>query len=139
MRVFAPTILLLLLPGCFRITWTREMRQEPLDPWAIVAIENERPDLGPCLERLGAPWDVFPNGVDETGLIYAWYDDDSVGVNLSYSFERAVSASFSYTDTNLDIPALLLLFDADEHLTLVRRGRLSDLINRRRLDVQVVD
>jgi hypothetical protein len=59
-------------------------------------------------------------------LAWAWRDEFDWGISVSVPI-RMVSASYRWSDTRLDLPAVLVLFDARLVAQQIRRGSLREI------------
>jgi hypothetical protein len=116
--------------SCLNVDWTRNSRYHPvpeeLEPELVVG-ESQLDD---CLAQLGAPLWVLEHpikGRDGALLAWGWYLSNDIGVNLSYAFDRYVSSSVDYKQSDADMEGLVAIFDQDWRLVEVKRGLLRDL------------
>jgi hypothetical protein len=131
----ASSALALLLSACISGEWWRENREAPTPESALDGLRPGHADLADCLSTLGAPlrvWEYRGNGM---ALAYGWYDQTAWGFTVTIPAQEYVEVSFEYDHGNLDVPAVLLLFDTDLRLLEIRRGILreiaGELIRRR--------
>jgi hypothetical protein len=61
-------------------------------------------------------------------LSWAWYDAEELSYRLEAPLTHAFSASLDYSTIDRETHGLLLLFDEDDRLVLVREGFLRDLM-----------
>ncbi len=116
----------LLLASCVSVEWRREHGFERPPSQALAALAPEEARLDECLELLGAPLLVWeePHGA---ALAWGWLEGESWGGSVSLPLADVYSASFSGRDIDRDMRGLVLIFDRDWTLRLVRRGRLREL------------
>ncbi len=119
--------------GCLQVTWVRLRFEEAPAPAALAALEAGGADLAECLERLGAPVDVWALGDGRTALAWAFDDTWSWNVSLSAAVERsAPSASLRFGESWADVESVVVLVDEAGRVLEVRRGRLPDVAPKRR-------
>jgi len=84
--------------------------------------------LKDCLDALGAPLIVDEYG---SGMVLYWGWTRQSGWDLSarVPVSESASASLSYGDVDLNLNALLISFDPDMRVEMLRYGRLADLLN----------
>ena len=117
----------LLSSSCLSAFYRRETRFEPVPEETLAALNPGTSDLGECLERLGAPlwvWEYEGSGV---ALAYGWLANRGWNLHASYSFERNVSASFTWQRIDARMKGVVLFFDEDWKLVAWRSGLLRDL------------
>jgi hypothetical protein len=123
-------LLLPLLPGsagCVRLIYAVDHIEEPVAKAAIAKLQPGADDLRRCLDAVGSPhfvWEYAGNG-----MAHGWVYSDAAGwsVDLSWSFERFVSASFSLDLDATDLPGAVLWFDSELRLLEVREGSMRSL------------
>ena len=134
MRVLA-ALLLALLPGCLNLTWRRDTRFSAPPKAALATLKAGESTLAECLERLGAPLYVWEYKGDGAALAWGGVDADEKYWSLSLPLQDQISASMSWGDLGAKLRGVVLLFDRDWRLEMVREGWLRDLrrqIGRRR-------
>ncbi len=122
--------LILLLAGCVRFEWRRELRFEPPDLAVIETLEAGKTDLTQTLQKLGAPlwvWEYPSSTGQGAALAYGWYKNQDRELRVSAPVSRAVSPSFSYGRVNEKMRGIVLFFDETWMLTSWREGYLQDL------------
>lgn len=122
---------LLLTPACLSVRASRVSLFEPVDLAVVRALEDEEADLGRALEALGAPIDVWEYRVHGVALAYGSFSNREWGVRLEVPVSDAASASFDYRDATEGLYGVVLFFDPDGALELVREGYLGELRPRR--------
>lgn len=131
MRVLL-VLLCLLLTGCVRFNWERELRFEPPPPGTIETLRTGQTDLQQTLDKFGAPLSVWeypsPNG-EGAVLAYGWYEFQDKGFRISTPevFGRGTSPSFSYARLDSRTRGLVLFYDKDWKLVSWRTGLLQDI------------
>ena len=120
-----------LASGCLSVTWRRDARFGEPPEGALASLRPGESDLGACLARLGAPLEVWeiPDGV---ALAYGWERERNLGVTLSVPIDRGLSASLNVAAERARLRGVVLFFDADDRLSLLRTGRLAELLPPRR-------
>ena len=126
----APALLLLLLPGsagCVRLIYAVDHIETPIAKSAIERLRPGADDLQSCLQAIGSPHFVWE--YEGNGMALGWVYSDAAGwsLDLSWSFERFVSASFSLDLDNTDLPGAVLWFDSELRLLEVREGSMRSL------------
>lgn len=121
--------LLMLLPGCLRLRWAAQSRNEPITEANLEQLRPASSSLGDCLDRLGAPDLVFEYQGDGVALGYGWRDAVDWGFTASYTPPNTSggSVSFSFDSSDADLPGVILLFDEQLELRSIERGFLRDL------------
>ena len=130
MRSGLVILLILLLAGCARFEWRRELRFEPPDPGAIETLKAGKTDLAETLHKLGAPlwvWEYPSASGQGAALAYGWYKNQDRELRVSAPVSRGVSPSFSYGRVNVKMRGVVLFFDETWMLTSWREGYLQDL------------
>ncbi len=125
-----------LATGCVTGSYERGLVDEPIVDRRLDGLQIGTDDLGSCLEALGAPHRVFevavgPELTSGMALLWVWRDASGFGVQVSVA-ARDLSASWSGDFAGADLPGCMLWFDADLRLEAWRRGRLGELLARRR-------
>lgn len=115
------------LSSCVRLRWNHENRFEPLpsDSWA--GLEPGESDLGDALESLGAPLYVWEQTSDSFAVAYGWFNGRVAGGTVSVPLTEYASASFSYDNGAEKLYGLVLTFDRNERLMVLREGYLRDI------------
>lgn len=135
-RALALAACVLLTSGCLRIDWTRDSRYTPVLPERHANLTVGQSSAAECLATLGAPLWVLELPVDgRNGALFAWgwFESKDVGLQVSYAFDRFVSASVDYTQVSAEMEGLVAVFDAEWRLVEMERGRLRDLTSEERL------
>jgi hypothetical protein len=132
----APALLLAALvawgtSACLSVSWRRDARFGRLPEGALASMEPGETDLGTCLARLGAPLEVW-EVLDGMALAYGWERERNVGLTLSVPIDRGLSASLNVANERARLRGVVLFFDAADRLTVVRSGRLAELLPPRR-------
>jgi hypothetical protein len=124
-RTTAALPLLLLLAGCFSLSYTRSRVGEPVPAAALDALCCGD-DLSTCMAALGPPDRVFAHG-DAVACLWFWRDVAGWGFEVSSPFED-VPGSVTLDLETADAPACVLWFASD--LTLVRwqSGTIGELL-----------
>lgn len=125
-RAWAAGLCALACAGCISLSWERASVARPTDEsWRELEIGSA--DLTQVLAQLGAPLYVYENEVH--GLAVVWGRDvvQDKGINVSVPVSDNSSANFNYSQGEDGLLGVLMLFDADWHLSLVREGYLRDL------------
>lgn len=120
-------LLVPLLPGCLSCGWRRATSFSPPPRDAIAALVPGRSTLADCLELLGAPLHVWEHKGEGAALAWGWAESSGWGLSLSVPVYRQASASLSWDDLDARMNGLVLVFDEDWKLDLVREGYLRDL------------
>ena len=125
----APLLVALALAasGCISLNWSRSREPQSLDPrWTEFEVGSAR--LEDALALLGAPLHVYEN--ERSGAVLVWgrglHDDKGFNVSVPVS-DQGGSASFDYSRGTSGLRGVLMVFDADWRLALVREGFLHDL------------
>jgi len=113
--------------GCITGTWVRETRFEPPAPEAVDGLRPGESGLGHCLSALGAPLWVMEHRGTGILLAYGWFESERFSLNLSVPLGESFSASFDYSEREVDMEGLVLFLDDRLVLTEVRTGLLRDL------------
>jgi len=126
LRVVLPIAGAALLAACVNLEWRRGHGQVEPPREAFATLVPGEAGLEECLDELGAPSLVWeePAGA---ALAWGWFEEETVGAGVSVPLGEAASASFDALDVDADMRGLVLLFDRDWTLRLVRRGRLREL------------
>jgi hypothetical protein len=127
----------LVLTSCVNVRWQREHQFEAPAPEVLAAITTEAP-LADCLARLGAPLLVWeePGGA---ALAWGWFEGRTWGGGVSVPVTSFYSASFNASDIDRNLQGLVLIFDHDWSVRIVRRGQLRELASYRRRDPALVE
>ena len=121
--------------SCVTFSFDRDLRYVPLSDAAIDGLQPQKASLARCLETLGAPLYVWEYKEDGVALAYGWHKEKNWNVTVSVPITHGYSASASYTDDAAKLRGVVLLFDRDLELEIVRRGFLKSLreeLQRRR-------
>ena len=112
--------------ACVSAEWHRAHGLVEPPREAFATLVPGQADLGDCLENLGAPLLVWeePAGA---ALAWGWYEEDTLAGGVSVPMGEAFSASFDARDVDANMRGLVLLFDNEWTLRIVRRGRLREL------------
>lgn len=119
----------LLSSSCAEFQIFHIRRFEPIPAAQTEALGREGADLQACLDVLGAPHLVWesPRGLT---LVYAWLDkvDWKFSV-VVYGTDLAIDGRtlFSFNGVNNAYDGVVLVFDDDLDLQIVRRGLLGDI------------
>ena len=119
--------LLAALPSCVNLEFNRAVEAEPLTDDVAARIHAGTSNLQACLEHFGAPRAAFEQPEGRFALAWAWRDEFEWGVSVSFSIRTGASLSYRWNDTQLDIPAILVLFDEKLVAQQVRRGNLREI------------
>lgn len=132
-----PGLVLGVLPGlilgvllgasCISVVWERDRWHRPPEPAAVETLREGESELSACLEALGAPLHVW-QVAGGYALSWAWYDAEELSYRIEAPLTHAFSASLDYSTIDRETHGLLLLFDEDDRLVLVREGFLRDLM-----------
>ncbi|HVS19432.1 MAG TPA: hypothetical protein VMT18_12580, partial [Planctomycetota bacterium] len=127
LRALPALFLALLVSGCLSVNWTRSTNAERLDPrWT--ELQPGSSTLEDALELLGAPLYVYEYAVRGAVLVWGRGRADDKGFNVSVQLtDQGGSADFDYSRRSAALRGVLLAFDPDWRLVLVREGLLSDL------------
>ena len=139
MRALPSVLLALVLgPGCFSASWERVVIQTVPDEAVFASLAPGETDLTRALAALGAPIFVYEH-VDGIALAYGWQKSRIWSVSVDVPVAKEFSGSLRYADLEDGLEGLLLLFDASDRLTTMRRGVLRDLEAMIPQSRQVVD
>jgi hypothetical protein len=131
------------LSSCVTFSFDRDLRYVPLSDEAIESLHPGETSFDECLETLGAPLYVWEYKADGAALAYGWHKEKNWNVTVSVPVARGYSASASYTDDASKLRGIVLLFDTNLKLEMVRRGFLKslreELQRRRPAPVEVTD
>lgn len=117
----------LALPGCGELQYTRRLVDRPP---ASAAVELLVPglELQQCFDLLGAPQrvDQLANDDPNTGFLcsWIWFRDAGYRLQVSAPLENGPSASVTYSNSALRVPALQLEFGPDFVLRRFERAYL---------------
>ena len=131
--------------GCVQLSWNRVTRHSPVPRDALARLSSDPghpSDLGECLAALGAPlwvWEHEIDGASGAVLAWGWFDERSLGFSASVPITRGVSASFDYDDADARMRGVVLFFDRDWRLVVLRTGLLRDLTGEVRRPPAVLD
>ena len=125
-------LLALACGSCISVSWQRASQSVVVDPsWRDLRIGET--ELATALERLGAPLFVYEDQVHGVVLVWGRTLLDQNGFNFSVPVSDNASASLDYSEGQAALRGVLLLFDADWRLSLIREGYLRDLTAGREL------
>jgi len=79
-------------------------------------------DLADCLERLGAPNEVWEADGERVALVWWWIDAKTWGLSISVPVLDQASVSAAYQDTRAPGRGVVALFDSNLVLESWRRG-----------------
>jgi len=116
------------LPGCINLTFSREHIDEPVPVAVLESLVEGNDDLGTCLQRLGAPYDVFEYRDQGMALLWVWRDKDGFGLELSSPIENTSNVSFTLDLSDASLPGCVLWFSPDLQLERWRAGSVGDLL-----------
>ena len=116
-----------LLSGCVQLVWRRDTRFEAPPPAALAELEPGRATLAECLDRLGAPLFVWEYKGDGAALAWGWSVLDDRYISIGLPIQDNYTASFSYDESDVDLPGVVLFFDREWKLEMVKEGRLRNL------------
>ena len=127
MRALPALLLVLLASGCLSVNWARSTNAEGLDPrWS--ELRPGTATLEDALDVLGAPLYVYEYEVRGAVLVWGRGRADDKGFNVSMPVtDQGGSADFDYSRRSAALRGVLLAFDTDWRLVLVREGLLNDL------------
>ncbi len=120
-------VCLLFLSSCISVNWKRWNWHEPVTDAQLTHLEAGRSTLGDCLSTLGAPNEIAEYRGSGAALTYSWLNQRHLGFSISYSLGQMSELSMNYDDHDINIEAVVLLFDEDLMLEVVRRGFLADM------------
>lgn len=123
----AVAVALLLAPGCVHLSYQRERINEPIADAVVAGLRPGEADLGAVIERLGAPAIVWPSLNGVVVMAYAWQDGSAWGLSVSYAPRQLLRTSVDWDSEHAEVPAIVLEFDPDLRLQIVRRGLLRDI------------
>jgi hypothetical protein len=124
---FALALAALLSAGCVTVRWERLHHNEAATAAEIAAVVPGSMDLARALELLGAPLFVWELPHGDFALAYGWTQDLALGATITLPTSRALSPSYSYDSLDGRIYGLVLLFDHETRLELVREGYLREI------------
>lgn len=121
--------------GCVQLQYTTHWYDAPVADAVLQQLQAGRDDLGSCLAALGAPQLVWEYAGSGAALAWAFGDDSAWGLGVGYSFDEFSNVSFDFDSAALQLPGVVLWFDAGLRLERWQRGLLADLtagLRRRR-------
>ncbi len=113
--------------ACLQVGYRRQHVESVPGEESVARLAAGASTLSDALAQLGAPLDVWEGAGGGPVLAYGGMDTAEWAVTVSVPVTDYSSASFSYADFDARTRGVVLLFDADLVLTLVRRGYLRDL------------
>jgi hypothetical protein len=118
----------LLCASCITLSWERNSSYRSPAGEAVTQLTVGKATLKDCLDALGAPLIVDEYG---PGMVLYWGWSRQSGWNLSgrVPVSESASASLSYGEIDLNLNALMITFEADMRVEMLRYGRLADLLN----------
>jgi hypothetical protein len=116
-----------LCASCVSLRWRRDLVDRGPAPEHVAQLLPGSSGIDACLERLGAPSEVWELPGGGCALAWAWRHGRSLGVSLSVPFGEQANASADYDRADATREAYVGFFDADLVLRELRRGRLVDL------------
>jgi hypothetical protein len=129
----------ILTPSCLQVGFGASRNEEPVAEATLASLHAGDDDLATCLKKLGAPnmvWEYRGNG-----MALGWVSEDSTDwdLDVSFSFQRFASAKFSLDWDDLDLPGVVLWFDASLHLERWQKGLMREMVQsyRRTADVDL--
>jgi hypothetical protein len=130
-RRFFPALLLpWLLAGCLSFQLERDNSYSPIDRAEVDGLEPGVTTLDDCLQLFGAPLWVHEHRTLGVELAYGWDKQWDWGLRVSVPVAEHASASMNYDDVDRKVRGLVLLFDQDLKLSVVRTGFLRDIRSR---------
>ncbi len=130
-RRAAAWLLPLACTACVTGSFDRVALDEPIASEAVAALQPGQDTLATCLQRLGAPIEVFEDRVaadGEAGMALLWYWRDEVGWGIDVSSgDDHVPGSMQWDARSAELPGCMLWFGPDLVLARVRSGRAGDL------------
>jgi hypothetical protein len=124
-RVWASLLAVPLLSGCLTAEYTSwHTLQEPAPEAGLLRPGQASLEL--CLATLGAPLYVREH-VGGMMLAWGWADERRWGLTLSLPAD-VHNASFTYRNSDEGLEGLVMIFDEGGELTIVRRGRLAEVL-----------
>lgn len=107
----------------------RIRRFEPIEPTATAPLGEAKAELQTCLDALGAPNMVWesPRGLT---LAYAWMDKSAWTFNVQvWGLDPNIDGRtvFRYSTADNEYDGVVLVFDDDLKLRIVRHGLLADI------------
>ena len=119
--------MIVLAAGCVSVRFQHENRFEPIPDPSIQSLVPGAADLDLALARLGAPLFVWEHDQEGMALAWGWQEQSGWGFSVSYEVVAHAEVSFTYDSIAKDLQGLVLLFDRDLTLRVIRRGYLRDL------------
>jgi hypothetical protein len=115
-----------LAAGCVSFQYQRDQIERPLLEERVGELVVGQTDLDEVLQRLGAPLEVWEGSDGTPVLAYGGLHSAEWNVNVSLPLQQA-SAPLDWTDTAARTHGVVILFDRELRLSLVRAGLLRDL------------
>lgn len=113
--------------ACVSVGYQRQLIERKPEPRALEQLAPGATDLADVLERLGAPLDVWEGAGGSPVLAYAGLKSAEWTFTVSVEVYQGQSATYSYSDASARTHGVILIFDRDLRLELVREGLLRDL------------
>jgi hypothetical protein len=120
-------VLCLGLAGCITFQLERNNQFAPVDKAALESLRPGETTLAECLELFGAPLWVREHRTYGLELAYGWHKNVDWGISASVPLTDYYSASVRYDETETKMRGLVLLFDEQETLSIMRTGFLRDI------------
>lgn len=120
----------LLAGGCLQFQLERDNQLRPVREEHVARLVPGESTLGECLDALGAPLFVRERQTYGAELAYGWFKQWDWGLTVSMPVTDQFSASFNYDEVDAKLRGVVLLFDEDWKLEVVRTGFLRDLVAR---------
>jgi hypothetical protein len=126
-------VLLLLLPlaTCVSASYVRRCIDEPVPAAALQGLRPGASTLHECLERLGAPTQVFEYRGDGMALLWSWLDSREWGGSVSAPVADRVSANLDLEYGDDARVGCMLWFDSGLVLERWQQGPIGVLLPRR--------
>jgi hypothetical protein len=124
------------LAGCVTGSFERALVDEPIPAERLAALRPGADTLAACLERLGAPNQVFeyrvaPDGSAGMALLWFWRGASGWGIDVSGG-DEAAPGSVSWDALATELPGCMLWFTPELVLERWRQGLVGDLAPERR-------
>ena len=120
----------LLVSSCVQAQFERNNQLRPVVEEDLLQFVPGETKLDDCLAVLGAPLFVRERQTYGAELAYGWFHQTDWGLSVSLPVAENVSASFNYDELDEKLRGVVLLFDEDWTLEVVRTGYLRDLVAR---------
>jgi hypothetical protein len=114
--------------GCLRASFERHYQLHPVAKEQVATLVPGETSLEECLAQLGAPLWVRERQTYGTEIAYGWSKASDWGLSLSLPVTEHSSASFNYDEIDSKLRGVVLLFDEDWRLEVVRAGYLRELV-----------